>query len=140
MESIGIVKAKNNNKIFVEFTRESACGESCESCNAKCAESEQELFEFNNTISAEVGDIVKIKTNDRSVLSYKFLVYGLPLLIFMSSISISYYIFNRVGLINKDLMSLLVGILSFVISFIILRKVDSRFGQINGSSILLEKM
>lgn len=140
MESIGIVKAKNNNKIFVEFTRESACGESCESCNAKCAESEQELFEFNNTISAEVGDIVKIKTNDRSVLSYKFLVYGLPLLIFMSSISISYYIFNRVGLINKDLMSLIVGILSFVISFIILRKVDSRFGQISGSSILLEKM
>ena len=140
MESIGIVKAKNNNKIFVEFTRESACGESCESCNAKCAESEQELFEFNNTISAEVGDIVKIKTNDRSVLSYKFLVYGLPLLLFMSSISISYYIFNRVGLINKDLMSLIVGILSFVISFIILRKVDSRFGQISGSSILLEKM
>lgn len=140
MESIGIVKAKNNKKIFVEFTRESACGESCESCNAKCAESEQELFEFNNTISAEVGDIVKIKTNDRSVLSYKFLVYGLPLLIFMSSISISYYIFNRIGLINKDLMSLMVGILSFVISFIILRKVDSRFGHISGSSILLEKM
>lgn len=140
MESIGIVKAKNNKKIFVEFTRESACGESCESCNAKCAESEQELFEFNNTISAEVGDIVKIKTNDRSVLSYKFLVYGLPLLLFMSSISISYYIFNRVGLINKDLMSLIVGILSFVISFIILRKVDSRFGHISGSSILLEKM
>lgn len=140
MESIGIVKAKNNNKIFVEFTRESACGESCESCNAKCAESEQELFEFNNNISAEVGDIVKIKTNDKSVLSYKFLVYGLPLLLFMSSISISYYIFNRVGLINKDLMSLIVGILSFVISFIILRKVDSRFGQISGSSILLEKM
>lgn len=140
MESIGIVKAKNNKKIFVEFTRESACGESCESCNAKCAESEQELFEFNNTISAEVGDIVKIKTNDRSVLSYKFLVYGLPLLLFMSSISISYYIFNRVGLINKDLVSLIVGILSFVISFIILRKVDSRFGHISGSSILLEKM
>lgn len=140
MESIGIVKAKNNNKIFVEFTRESACGESCESCNAKCAESEQELFEFNNNISAEVGDIVKIKTNDKSVLSYKFLVYGLPLLLFMSSISISYYIFNRIGLINKDLMSLMVGILSFVISFIILRKVDNRFGHINGSSILLEKM
>lgn len=140
MESIGIVKAKNNNKIFVEFTRESACGESCESCNAKCAESEQELFEFNNNISAEVGDIVKIKTNDKSVLSYKFLVYGLPLLLFMSSISISYYIFNRIGLINKDLMSLIVGILSFVISFIILRKVDSRFGHISGSSILLEKM
>lgn len=140
MESIGIVKAKNNNKIFVEFTRESACGESCESCSAKCAESEQELFEFNNNISAEVGDVVKIKTNDKSVLSYKFLVYGLPLLLFMSSISISYYIFNRIGLINKDLMSLMVGILSFVISFIILRKVDNRFGHINGSSILLEKM
>lgn len=140
MESIGIVRAKKENKIFVEFTRESACGESCEACNAKCAESEQELFEFNNTISASVGDIVKIKTNDKSVLSYKFLVYGLPLVLFMSTISLSYYIFNRMGLANKDLMSLIVGILSFVVSFIILRNIDKTYGHASGASILLEKM
>ncbi|MDU5418415.1 SoxR reducing system RseC family protein, partial [Peptoniphilus harei] len=111
MESIGIVRAKRENKIFVEFTRESACGESCEACNAKCAESEQELFEFNNTISAKVGDIVKIKTNDKSVLSYKFLVYGLPLVLFMSAITISNYFFNKMGLGNKDVLSLVMGIL-----------------------------
>ena len=58
MESIGIVRAKNNNKIFVEFTRESACGESCATCSAKCAESKTELFEFPNTISANIGDLV----------------------------------------------------------------------------------
>lgn len=140
MESIGIVRAKNENKIFIEFTRESACGESCEACNAKCAESEQELFEFNNTISAKVGDIVKIKTNDKSVLSYKFLVYGLPLVLFMSAISISYYFFNKMGLNNKDLFSLIVGILSFVLSFVILRTIDNKNRQISGASILLEKM
>lgn len=140
MESIGIVKAKRENKIFVEFTRESACGESCEACNAKCAESEQELFEFNNTISAKVGDIVKIKTNDKSVLSYKFLVYGLPLVLFMSAISISYYFFNKMGLDNKDLFSLIVGILSFILSFVILRTIDNQNRQISGASIILEKM
>ncbi|WP_295149973.1 SoxR reducing system RseC family protein [uncultured Peptoniphilus sp.] len=140
MESIGIVRDKKENKIFVEFTRESACGDSCESCNAKCAESEQELFEFNNTISAKVGDIVKIKTNDRSVLSYKFLVYGLPLVLFMSTITISYYFFNNMGLDNKDLFSLIVGILSFILSFIILRTIDNKNRQISGASILLEKM
>ena len=140
MESIGIVRDKKENKIFVEFTRESACGDSCESCNAKCAESEQELFEFNNTISAKVGDIVKIKTNDRSVLSYKFLVYGLPLVLFMSTITISYYFFNNMGLDNRDLFSLIVGILSFILSFIILRTIDNKNRQISGASILLEKM
>ena len=140
MESIGIVRAQKNNKIFVEFTRESACGESCESCNAKCAESEQELFEFNNTISAKVGDVVKIKTNDKSVLSYKFLVYGLPLVLFMSAISFSYYVFNKMGLANKDLMSLIAGVLSFIISFIILRSIDKNFGKTSGASILIEKM
>lgn len=140
MESIGIVRDKKENKIFVEFTRESACGDSCESCNAKCAESEQELFEFNNTISAKVGDIVKIKTNDRSVLSYKFLVYGLPLVLFMSTITISYYFFNNMGLDNRDLFSLIVGILSFILSFIILRSIDNKNRQISGANILLEKM
>ena len=140
MESIGIVRAQRNNKIFVEFTRESACGESCESCNAKCAESEQELFEFNNTISAKVGDVVKIKTNDKSVLSYKFLVYGLPLVLFMSAITISYYFFNKMGLGNKDVLSLVMGILSFILSFIILRSIDNKNRQISGASILLEKM
>ena len=140
MESIGIVRAKKENKIFVEFTRESACGESCEACNAKCAESEQELFEFKNTISAKVGDIVKIKTNDKSVLSYKFLVYGLPLVLFMSAITISYYFFNKMGLGNKDVLSLVMGILSFILSFIILRSIDNKNRQISGASILLEKM
>ena len=93
MESIGIVRAQKDNKIFVEFTRESACGESCESCNAKCSESEPELFEF-----------------------------------------------NKMGLANKDLMSLIAGILSFIISFIILRSIDKNYGKTSGASILLEKM
>lgn len=140
MESIGIVREKNDNKIFVEFTRESACGESCESCSAKCAESEKELFEFINTISADVGDIVKIKTRDKSVLSYKFLVYGLPLILFMSTISISYYIMSKKPMVNIDLMSLTLGLISLLVSFFILKGIDRKFQKTNKAAIFLEKM
>lgn len=140
MESIGIVRAKNNNKIFVEFTRESACGESCESCSAKCAESESELFEFPNTLSANIGDVVKIKTRDKSILSYKFLVYGLPLILFMSTITISYYLMSKMFMKNIELMSLIMGIISLIISYLIIKGIDHKFQKANKGDIFLEKM
>lgn len=140
MESIGIVRAKDNNKIFVEFTRESACGESCESCSAKCAESERELFEFKNTVSANVGDLVKIKTRDKSVLSYKFLVYGLPLILFMSTITISYIIMSKTSMGNIDLISLIIGVFSLLISHLVLKEIDHKFNKTNKAAIFLEKM
>ncbi|MDY3903116.1 SoxR reducing system RseC family protein [Peptoniphilus sp.] len=140
MESIGIVRAKNNNKIFVEFTRESACGESCESCSAKCAESESELFEFPNTLSADIGDVVKIKTRDRSVLSYKFLVYGLPLILFMSTITISYYLMSKMFMKNIELISLIMGMISLIISYLIIKGIDHKFQKANKGDIFLEKM
>lgn len=140
MESIGIVRAKDKNKIFVEFTRESACGESCESCSEKCAESERELFEFQNTVSANVGDLVKIKTRDKSVLSYKFLVYGLPLILFMSTITISYIIMSKTSMGNIDLISLIIGVFSLLISHLILKEIDHKFNKTNKGAIFLEKM
>ncbi|MCI5643616.1 MAG: SoxR reducing system RseC family protein [Peptoniphilus sp.] len=140
MESIGIVRAKNNNKIFVEFTRESACGESCESCSAKCAESESELFEFPNTLSADIGDVVKIKTRDKSILSYKFLVYGLPLILFMSTITISYYLMSKMFMKNIELISLIMGIISLIISYLIIKGIDHKFQKANKGDIFLEKM
>lgn len=140
MENIGIVRAKNNNKIFVEFTRESACGESCESCSAKCAESETELFEFPNSVSANVGDCVKIKTRDMSVLSYKFLVYGLPLILFMTTITISYIVMSHTSMGNIELKSLIMGIFSLLISYFILKEIDHKFKKTNKGAIFLEKM
>lgn len=140
MENIGIVRAKKNNKIFVEFTRESACGESCESCNAKCAESEAELFEFPNSVSANVGDRVKIKTRDMSVLSYKFLVYGLPLILFMATITISYIVMSHTSMGNIELKSLIMGIFSLLISYFILKGIDHKFKKTNKGAIFLEKM
>ncbi|MBS5945714.1 MAG: SoxR reducing system RseC family protein [Peptoniphilus harei] len=140
MENIGIVRAKNNNKIFVEFTRESACGESCESCSAKCAESETELFEFPNSVSANVGDRVKIKTRDMSVLSYKFLVYGLPLILFMTTITISYIVMSHTSMGNIELKSLIMGIFSLLISYFILKEIDHEFKKTNKGAIFLEKM
>ncbi|NMW84643.1 SoxR reducing system RseC family protein [Peptoniphilus sp. AGMB00490] len=140
MESFGIVKAKKNNKIFVEFTRESACGESCESCSAKCAESEKELFEFPNTLSADVGDVVKIKTRDRSILSYKFIVYGIPLILFMFTITLSYYLMSKMFMKNIELMSLIMGIISLFISYLIIKRIDHKFQKTNKGDIFLEKM
>lgn len=140
MEGVGIVRKVINNKIVVEFVRQSACGESCATCNAKCAESEVEFLEFNNNISAKQGDLVRIKNNEKSILSYKFLVYGLPLLLFMVSTSFAYFIFNKYSINSKDLMSLIVGIISLVISFIIIKSVDSKYKKNNNTAILLEKL
>lgn len=140
MEGVGIVRKVDNNKIIVEFVRQSACGESCATCSAKCAESEVEFLEFNNNISAKQGDLVKIKNNTKNILSYKFLVYGLPLILFMTSTSAAYFILNKYSINNTDLISLIVGIISLVIAFIIIKSIDNKYKKSTDAAILLEKL
>jgi len=140
LEGVGIVRKVDSNKIIVEFIRQSACGESCATCSAKCAESEVEMLEFNNNINAKKGDYVKIKNSEKSILSYKFLVYGLPLIFFMTSTCLAYFIFNKLSLNSKEIFALFSGIISLAIAYVVIKSIDKKFKENNKASILLEKL
>lgn len=140
MESLGIVRETIDDIIVVEFMRKSACGDSCESCSAKCAESKLEYLEFKNTISAKVGDIVKLNVNKKAIFNYKLLVYGLPMIFLMLGITISNLLLNKNQINNSDILSLIFGMLSMGCSYLIIKKIDNKFKYNSTNLMIIEKM
>lgn len=136
LEQIGFVKEVIDDSIFVQLTRNSACGSNCEGCGAHCAESSIEIRKFKNTINAKKGDVVKFTMKDKSVLSFIGLVYGIPLLFLLAGTSIGYYILSSISTKNIDLYSFIIGIAFLLISSFVIRKLDNKFGNITANSIL----
>lgn len=86
MNSFGIVTKCENEFAFVKITRNSMCGESCESCNL-CANKEIQIKAINS-MGAKIGDRVEMEIPEKSGFSASFLAYGMPMLILIAGIII----------------------------------------------------
>ncbi len=80
MEQIGEVVELRGEKALVRIHRVSACGENCASCEGGCKPTAS-VTEAVNSISAEVGDTVKIQMNSLAYMSLAFIGYILPLIV-----------------------------------------------------------
>ena len=138
MEQLGVVKYIENNKIAVEFVRESSCGTSCATCSAKCSESKLEIIKLNNTIDAKVGDIIVLKTNFKNLISYILLIYGLPLIFMIIGFVVSYTVLPN-SFEKKEICTFLGGILMLFISYIIIKCIDNKNREEVNNSIYIEK-
>lgn len=134
MKNSGIVINVDGDYLEIVSVRPSACGTSCENCHAHC-ESKPEIIKVLNTIDAKTGDNVELEINSASVLSYIGLVYGLPLIVFISSILISSSILGE----SKQMFSLLIGVFNLVITYLIIKVFDSNL-KISNSEIKLRKI
>ncbi len=84
MNKFGIVTKCEKEFAFVKITRDSMCGDNCESCNL-CANKEIEIKAINKA-GASVGDRVEMKMPEEMGFSAAFLVYGAPMLILLIGI------------------------------------------------------
>ena len=84
MTEEGIVKSVNNGFCEVVVRRKTACGDNCANCGGGCRLNFQSVA-ARNDIGAEAGDCVIIEMDSGKVLISAFLVYILPLLVFVSS-------------------------------------------------------
>lgn len=82
MREEGIVIKVHGDLCEVSVRRKTACGENCASCKAPCGAREQ-LCVAKNVLGAAVGDRVAIEMDSRKVLKSAFLVYILPILVFL---------------------------------------------------------
>lgn len=135
MEAKGIVVKDLGEYVEVASLRASGCGTSCNTCSAKCAESKVHNVKVINTIGAKVGDRVSIEMNSKSVLTYMCLIYGIPLLIFLASVTISFYYFEN-RLKNYQLISLLIGLGLTAISYILINKFDDKFKNLKNNLVI----
>ncbi len=74
---------------------------SCSSCAAKAVcksgEDEQKILPARDTLGVHPGDKVRIAINGRNILTAAFLLYGLPLVLFLAGIffGIKYFVHQK---------------------------------------------
>lgn len=89
METYGLVKQVNDETAVVKVVRESSCGGNCAACNA-CGNREI-LAVVRNPLGAECGDVVKISSSSKQVLRSAFILYFLPIFVFIAA----YFVFSQ---------------------------------------------
>lgn len=82
MKETGIVKSVEGDTCVCSVKRKSACGENCATCKATCS-SREHTFSARNSAGAKAGDTVIIEMGTKKVLYSAFLVYILPLAVFI---------------------------------------------------------
>ena len=128
MIQIGRVLSVNKGMAYMEVTRKGACGSGCATCTSTACESKSEFISVSNDLNAEAGDTVELYVNDHFVLQSIYKVYGIPLAAFLALIFIGQFLLPK-SLANRDLYIFGVGALSFVLSFIVLKKADKKNGN-----------
>lgn len=140
MEQIGVVVNKEEDYIEILATRESACGSDCSTCAAKCSESKPFNIKVLNTINAKPGDRVSIQMNSKAVLSYMLLVYGLPLLFFITGFVTFTIIYTKLNLKHVELYSLISGLIIMSFAYLIIKKIDSKYKNIAHNNLIIKKI
>lgn len=109
MFSSGYVKEiKSDGTAVVVFKRESACGGNCSSCSG-CSSSELEAVVINE-INAVKGDYVTVESKTKDVLLSAFILYMVPIFVFIAA----YLVFEKFG----NTIALITALFSFFLSFI----------------------
>ncbi|MBR4720661.1 MAG: SoxR reducing system RseC family protein [Clostridia bacterium] len=84
MREEGVVKAENGELCEVVVRRKTACGDNCASCGGACKMNFQQVV-AKNEIGAKAGDSVIIEMDSKKVIFSAFLVYIMPILVFVIS-------------------------------------------------------
>ncbi|MDX8394078.1 MAG: SoxR reducing system RseC family protein [Mariprofundales bacterium] len=88
MKQIIQIIAIEQNKVVGRGQKESACG-SCKAkgaCSSLGSWAEKPIeISLDNTLAAQVGDWVEIETSERALLRTTFILYAMPVLVFISS-------------------------------------------------------
>lgn len=125
MIQIGRILSVNKGMAYMEVTRKGACGTGCSSCSSSACESKSEFISVPNDLNAQAGDKVELYVNDHYVLNSIYKVYGIPLVAFLALIFIGQFLIPAT-VANRDLYIFALGALSFIISYMILKKVDKQ--------------
>lgn len=129
MKQRGQVVSVANDTAHIVVSRQSACGSNCAACGGNCAENKVDLIEINDAYGLKAGDYVELETDDKAVLSYIGLVYGVPLVFFILGFLIGISIFKNIHPANYEIYSGLVGLVALIISYFCIRNVDKKFNH-----------
>lgn len=120
MRERGIVTEVKGNIIEVIINRKSACGGNCAQCGGCTAGGT--MVRALNSQGAKKGDMVELELDERKVLKAAFLVYIIPLLIFV----VSYFV--SAAFIKNNIICAATAFIFLLISFFLLHFYDRKKG------------
>ena len=120
----GVVIETHEGKATVRIDKSSACAH----CKAGCMERGGAMVtEANNLAGARVGDAVRLEFNAKAALTASLAVFGIPLLALLLGVFLGSVIADQAGYQeHKQLLSIGVGAVLFLSSFILIRAYDRR--------------
>jgi sigma-E factor negative regulatory protein RseC len=123
MEETGTVTEIRDRVALVSTGAKGAC----HSCSARgvCHLGGQKtmVVEAGNTIGAQVGDVVRIRLNSRSVLGAAFLLYLVPLLVFIGGLILGQ------ALTHNQIWAVMLGFLCMAGTYAGIRVLDRRISR-----------
>ena len=117
-----VTKLLPNSMAEVVVTRQTACGGNCGSCEACMFQSELKSV-ARNRIQARPGQRVVIESQTSKVFSAVFLVYIVPIVLFL----LGYFLAYILG--ASEWICILVSFLSLVLSAVLLVQFHRRFSK-----------
>lgn len=124
-----IIEIVDNKTAKLKMQRHSACA-SCGKCQTLSSESKEILVEVDNSIGAKPGDHVEVNMENMNVLKATALAYVVPLIFLLVGTIVSYFMLDMIisaqGII-VELISGIIGIMLMLLSYVILKKNDSKF-------------
>lgn len=124
MNKKGFVYKIDDNKLEVILMREASCG-SCSSCGGGCSPSTFNL-DIENSIDAEVGDLVEIEYKSKSMILTTALLYVFPLIMLVVGILVANAINFDINPDLNDLFSFVFGLVFMIISYLIIHLIDKK--------------
>lgn len=124
----GTVLANNNGKLTVSVARSEACG----ACASKesCGQKEESIIEVYSADDLKKGDKVLLETNSSDVTKYSIYVYILPVAMMIIGALVPNLFLKNSG-IDLNLITLISVILFMLLSFVIVKHIDSNLKNDN---------
>lgn len=90
---VRVRKLCENGKAQIVHVRQSACSGDCHECAGGCtAAKETMLIEADNPIGARAGDLVRMKSDTKTVMTAIAVMYILPLVLFFGGYALGVWL------------------------------------------------
>jgi sigma-E factor negative regulatory protein RseC len=139
MEKIGYVIGEKEGKVIVDLKRTGSCGDKCASCKSHC-EIPSIQVEIDNLLNAKSGDFVEVVLKPQQLIRTSFIIYTIPLIMFILGMTLSILLMKSAGVVNYELFGILIGFVILALTFVFMRIVMERREKERPSILKIQKI